>query len=191
MNMKKLLSLLLALMMVFALAACGESDGGKDDDDEEEEGPVSIIGTWEGTMEFTGEDMGLEDLDIEYEVDFEITFDEDGTCCAVIDEKDMEEFSIELTIQMLYETLGGEDEAEAYMEEEYGMSCKEYAEDEIEGSFSEDDLEEECDYTYEDGVLELDGEELECTIKGSKMTLEGDSEFLGIEDDSITLKKKK
>ncbi len=195
--MKKFLALLLALVMVFALAACGGNgdDSGKGDKKE------GIVGAWTFTYEMDGEDMGLEDYKGTVDLVCNVEFDKDGTCVCTMDMDAMEDVfddlrkdMVDYMVEMLYDELG-KDDAEEYCEEEFGMSCKEYCEENIDQIVDEmmaefEDLEEEGAYTYEDGVLELDGEELECKINGDKMTIEGSSDVIGIEDEKITLTRK-
>ncbi len=145
--------------------------------------------------------MGLEGYEGTMDLVFNVEFDKDGTCVCTMDMDAMEDVVddvrkdwVDYMVEMLYDELG-KDEADEYCEEEFGMSCEEYCEETIDEVMDEmmaefEDLEEESEYTYEDGVLELDGDELECKIKGDKMTIEGSSDVIGIEDEKITLTRK-
>lgn len=82
--MKKLLSLLLALAMVFTLAACGNKESKTDDKKEAEEDGIS--GKYLLTsVEEDGEEMSKEDMEEEYGDDSYIEIDEDGTAVMKID----------------------------------------------------------------------------------------------------------
>ena len=87
--MKKLLSLLLALAMVFTLAACGgKSDSKKKDKEEEEDG---IAGKYMlVSVEVDGEEMDEEDMLDEYGEGSYIEIDEDGTAVMKIDGEKMD-----------------------------------------------------------------------------------------------------
>ena len=87
--MKKLLALLLALVMIFALAACGESD--KKDDDKETQGTTlapatTIVGSWKYDISMSGESMGYEGVKATIDLQVQQTFKEDGTVTMVVNE---------------------------------------------------------------------------------------------------------
>ncbi len=175
--MKKLIALLLCLVMVLGLmAGCDKEDGesgGKKD--------TGIVGEWKATVKASDmEDaMELEGLDAYVDLDdvsmtVYATFDKDGTYEFSADKKSVEKMMITLMEGMI-----------KGMAEEYGMSEKEMLElmevDSVKDLITDENLDDLLDemneggeYTYEDGVLTIDGEEVEFELKGDTLTIEED-----------------
>ena len=185
--MKKLFAVLLTLVMLLGLAACGSSGSAA---------KPTIVGTWKGSM-----DMGaVLEMALQMEIDEPIscsmtyTFKEDGTTSVSVDEDslaDMMEALTDVVIGMMGEMFGEEFDFEAMLEEE-GMTEEEFRE-QIMASMNLEDMMgnmsvENGYYKYEDGKLynatekeDLENlEELPCihvTLKGNTMT------FTDIEQD--------
>ena len=171
--MKKLFAVLLTLAMLLGLAACGSSGNGG--------GEVTIVGTWEGTMDM-GAMMGmLMQMDIEEPIslDMTFTFNEDGTYAVNMDEDSLNsamdtlvDVVIDLLIEM-YESQGVDINEMLAAE---GMTMDDFTQ-EIMGSMDLEEMMGETEttgyYKYEDGKfytaedkedLEGDLEALECTL---------------------------
>lgn len=92
--MKKLLALLLALVMIFALAACNSGDK-KDDDEGKSKDPSSsvvpaattIVGTWKYNISLSGEAMGYEGIEATIDLQITQSFKEDGTLTMSVNEE--------------------------------------------------------------------------------------------------------
>lgn len=78
--MKKLLAILLAVVMVLGLAACGSGSG--------DGGKPTIVGTWEGKVNMGGLLGSLLGMEVEEEISIKmaLTFAEDGTFTAEMDQ---------------------------------------------------------------------------------------------------------
>lgn len=126
MNLKKLLCLLLALVMVLSLAACSDSDSGKDDDDDEDDEEISedkdkndkndkddkddedeeptepadpadaILGSWITYIYMTAENTGLDGFSTDAGLPVVFTFEEDGTATMAAYEEGLEDAIAEL-----------------------------------------------------------------------------------------------
>ncbi len=177
--MKKLLALLLAVVMIFCLmTACGKDED--DDDDDKGSTKSGVVGTWKATV--SAADMGedMEDLEgMEEYIDLDdvsmvvyLTFDKDGTYELTADRDSLE--------KMMKSLMQGMFDA---MAKEFGMSTSDLLSSQgvssIDELITDDDLDDLMDemhetgeYTYEDGVLTIDGEEAE--LKGNTLTLEQD-----------------
>ena len=90
--MKRILALLLAVVMIFALAACGNDNAKGDDKDDKggekvDDRPLSekIVGKWTTTISMSGVKMQLPTFDGALEMKVEYTFNADGTGSAKLD----------------------------------------------------------------------------------------------------------
>ena len=199
--MKKLLALLLAVVMLFALAACGDSGAVKDEDPPKTTtAPVeedTLEGEWVTTLAVTGEMMGADGLDTEVAITLMVRFDED-TYTMYVDQdaledsidafvEDMTDFMIDMVYDGLMESGMSKEEADAMFEMSYGMTVEEYCVETVEeldlqgelGSMNEE-MEEAGDYTVDGDTLTLisEDEEVEYTfvLDGDKLTLSSEDE---------------
>ena len=85
MKLQKILALLLALMMVFALAACGGDDSEKKD---EESAEPTLVGQWNShsTVPF---DSGIKESNLKLAAVMQYDFRADGTAYISVDEDSM------------------------------------------------------------------------------------------------------
>ena len=169
--MKKWLLMLLSIMLIVAMAlsmaACGGKD--KDDDDEEDYDMDSIAGEWEAKI-----DLGeLSGLDFSLNATVKLVCDEDGTYTITMDSDDIlaaVEDNIDDLIEAVLEQTGMDMSVDEFLEEA-DMDRDEFIDlmaEELEAY----EINESGEYTYEDEVLTIDGEEVECKYTGDKLTFE-------------------
>lgn len=103
--LKRLLCVMLALVMVMALCACGQSeDGGKKGKEKEEEETTEekpeqvLVGEWEAYLDLTdyfndmmAEELDMDDLVEEFSMRIVMEFTEDGEVTLTIDQDHMED----------------------------------------------------------------------------------------------------
>lgn len=172
--MKKLLALLLALVMIFALAACGAGDTtNKDDDDKKEKKGLEDSWTWTITMD--SEAMGMEGFDSGFTMAVLFDFTKDGKFTMTLDEqvmeKSLEDFADAMVDYLVDQGAGSKDEVQAIVDEMDIASMFEEAMEEMEASGT---------YKTEGDKLTMmkDGEEAVYTYK-----LDGDDLTLTPEDE--------
>lgn len=178
--MKKLISLLLCLVMILGLmTACGgdKNNGGS--------AKTGIVGTWKANVKLAeygdmGDMSGMEEyIDVDkLAITVTMKFTADGKYKLTVDES-----SIDKLVDVMCDGL------EDYMKDmakEMGMSYKDLLNAmgvksirellEGEGMMDEfedlKDMNESGEYTFEDGVLTLDGDEVDFELKGNTLTLE-------------------
>lgn len=181
--MKKLISLLLCLVMILGvMTACGSSDKSSA---EGGSGKTGIVGTWKANMKLAeygdmGDMSGMEEyIDVDkLAITVTMKFTADGKYKLTVDES-----SIDKLVDVMCDGL------EDYMKDmakEMGMSYKDLLSAigvksirellEGEGMMDEfedlKDMNESGEYTFEDGVLTLDGDEVDFELKGNTLTLE-------------------
>lgn len=205
MSMKKILALLLALAMVFALAACGD-DKEKDDDKKENtsesaapsgsepaETNTSIVGTWTSTVTYdNAEIMEEEAFEGTTDIVYLVTFEEDGDFVITLDGDAMkddidalEEQMVEQLIAIMIESAEVEDEAamdEALLEE-MGKTTREVAEEQVAAMDLLENLKDTIgqssgEYEIVDGALTINGDAFGHKISGNKLTLTGDNDLM-------------
>lgn len=143
MKLKKMLALLLALVIVFALAACGEGSGNKDDDKGSSDSVKSpIVGQWECKLYQDGADMGMDEFKgvMTYEMDYE--FKADGTY-TVKPNKDVilksaaqfEEALVQYMVDLMYAQLtedgSTKEEADQWMIDNNGKNVVDYCKEQV------------------------------------------------------------
>lgn len=178
--MKKLISLLLCLVMILGvMTACGDSGSSKGS------AGNGIVGTWKANMKLAeygdlGDMGGMEEYINVDKLAITVTmkFTADGEYKLTVDNS-----SIEKLVDVMCDGL------EDYMKDmakAYGMSYKdmlsalgvssirEFLEEEGMMDEFEDlkDMNESGEYTFEDGVLTLDGDEVDFELKGNTLILE-------------------
>lgn len=213
--MKKILALLLALLMVFALCACGNNDGNSDKDnddkdivqnddkkeDEDEDEEETIVGKWTGEIDLAvilSEVPEFEDLDKEMrelvmpdDIGIKITFkfEEDGTASVSADAKSaLEDYVDQVTdnfVDYVEEMLEAEGVSKKDFEDAYGMSLEDYASQMMDEGF-EEALEEAEDKMAFDS-------EGEYKLDGNKLYFSEDGEFedyfkIDLDGDKLTFK---
>lgn len=187
--MKKLISLLLCLVMILSvMTACGgKDDGGSNDGGSKTPAKTGIVDTWKATLKLSEYgDMGdLSEMEEYIDVDkltitVTLKFTDDGEYTLAVDDK-----SIDKLVDVMCDGMEG------YLKDmakEFGMSYKEMLEMmgassireflESEGLMDEfedlKDMNESGEYTWEDGVLTIDGDEVDAKLKGNTLTLEID-----------------
>ncbi len=197
MNLKKLLCLLLALVMVLSLAACDSSDGRNDDDEEEEEDAVlseAIVGTWACSLKFdTNTTPGMEavaemGVNMQFEVPVLITFTDDGEVSMEMDESKAEETAAKINeiytdalmdyLQLMADENGMSlDDLEESFVQENGMTLREYAasvaeEIDLYGTMADEmDIQGEYEVDDDEMTLDIDGDVVNVELKGSTLTL--------------------
>ncbi len=176
--MKKLISLLLCLVMILSvMTACGG-------DDKSSSG-TGIVGTWEANVKLSDyEDMGdlgemEEYLDLDKMViGFTLKLTADGEYKLTVNSK-----SIDKLVDVMCD--GMEDYMKAAAKE-YGMSYKDMLKalgcssikDFLDQAGLLDQFEqikgqtESGEYTWEDGVLTMDGDEVDAILRGNTLTIE-------------------
>lgn len=180
--MKKLFAVLLTLAMLLGLAACGSSGNGG--------GEVTIVGTWEGTMDMTAAMAAATQMEFDepLKMGMIFTFNEDGTYSATVDKdslKDMMDALVDVMIELIVSMSGDPDmDLEAELAKE-GMTMAEFKE-QLMGEMNIEDMLGETDetgyYKYEDGKFYTaeDKEDLEAgdyieithiTLTSNKMTV--------------------
>ena len=180
--MKKLFAVLLTLAMLLGLAACGSSGNGG--------GEVTIVGTWEGTMDMTAAMAAATQMEFDepLEMGMTFTFNEDGTYSATVDKdslKDMMDALVDVMIELIVSMSGDPDmDLEAELAKE-GMTMADFKE-QLMGEMNIEDMLGETDetgyYKYEDGKFYTaeDKEDLEAgdyieithiTLTSNKMTV--------------------
>lgn len=168
--MKKWLLMLLSIMLIVAMAlsmaACGS---GSKDDDEEDYDMDSIAGEWEAKI-----DLGeLSGMDFKLEVTVKLDCDEDGTYTITMDSDDIlaaVEDNIDEIIEAALEQTGMDMSVDEFLDEA-GMDRDEFI-DMMAEELEYYEINESGEYTYEDEVLTIDGEEVECKYTGDKLTFE-------------------
>lgn len=126
--MKKFLALLLAVMMVMTLAACGA--------DADKELTEKIQGSWTLELTMTGDMMGVSEFTGEIALPITITFDADGIMTMHMTEENKAVFSESLETEMYafmtdmmysqFEDMGmTREEADAAVQEYYGQTMEE------------------------------------------------------------------
>ena len=180
--MKKLISLLLCLVMILGvMTACGSSDksgaeGGS---------KTGIVGTWKANMKLAeygdmGDMSGMEEyIDVDkLAITVTMKFTADGEYKLTVDDS-----SIDKLVDVMCD---GMEDYMKDMAKAYGMSYKDLLSAmgvksirellEEEGMMDEfedlKDMNESGEYTFEDGVLTLDGDEVDFELKGNTLTLE-------------------
>jgi hypothetical protein len=176
-----LLSILLIAAMALSFAACGDND--KDDDDEKGSASKkydkdSIVGEWEGTVDYT------ELLGVHFEMlaDVDCEFNEDGTCTIIIDAESMIKSMKKAgntAIEDILAEAGMDMTPEEFLEMS-GMTADEFFEMMLEEMAIEDTTM-DCEYSYEDGVLILDGEEYDCEYTGEELSFDMDGMPVALE----------
>lgn len=202
-NFKRILALLLALCMVFALCACDSGDKGKDKDDDDEEELTDaelIVGTWEATinmndvLELMGESEDLEALAAYFDfsrIDVGVTFEFDKKggyeFSFTVDVNDMQSMLRDGMEKMLEDMLVGSGYTVDDLAAEEGMTRDEYLDALMDESFDADeftDIIEEANqsgsYEIKDGKIYYwqDGEELD----------EGNYLKYSLDEDDLTIK---
>lgn len=179
--MKKLLAILLAVMMLLSLTACGKS--GSDE--------PTIVGSWKGSMDLSAIMAAIYQIEIEDPIPFGMTFtfNADNTYSVAVDEESIDAFMdavVDMVVGMMSSMYGEEFDLETMLAEE-GMTMDEFTE-EIMASVNMDSIlgsiaSQKAYYKYEDGKfysstekedLEGDLENLQCTyitLKGKTMTI--------------------
>ena len=126
--MKKFLALLLAVMMVMTLAACGA--------DADKELTEKIQGSWTLELTMTGDMMGVSEFTGEIALPITITFDADGIMTMHMTEENKAVFAESLETEMYafmtdmmysqFEDMGmSREEADAAVQEYYGQTMEE------------------------------------------------------------------
>ena len=155
MKLTKLLSLLLALMMVFALVGCGDSDKDDDDDDKKESKPS----TSQSSGGNKNEEPGKEDLSDEELIIGKWAADLDLDELAELFEEDADDLE-EAGIDGMSFAIEFTEDGTAYSETVMGEEIDE----------------DETEYEFKDGALYVDGEEQEYKFKDEEtlvLTLDG------------------
>lgn len=195
-KLAKLLSLILALALVFALVGCesnnddddddnskpssstsSEKDD-KDDDDDDDKTTVSkveadedsIVGDWEGTMYIVDDE-----IDLEARVGIYITFYSNGDYVMQPDVEDFVDYIIEET--MGYYEAAGEDFDE-YLEENGYSSLDEFRD---EGLEEMDGYEVEGTYEFDGDTFILDDEEVDFEFDGDEFIFETEGGTVKVE----------
>ena len=130
--MKKFLALLLAVMMVMSLAACGA--------DADKELTEKIQGSWTLELTMTGDMMGVSEFTGEIALPITITFDADGIMTMHMTEENKAVFTESLETEMYafmtdmmysqFEDMGmTREEADAAVQEYYGQTMEEVIEE--------------------------------------------------------------
>ena len=130
--MKKFLALLLAVMMVMSLAACGA--------DADKELTEKIQGSWTLELTMTGDMMGVSEFTGEIALPITITFDADGIMTMHMPEENKAVFTESLETEMYtfmtdmmysqFEDMGmTREEAAAAVQEYYGQTMEELIEE--------------------------------------------------------------
>ena len=130
--MKKFLALLLAVMMVMTLAACGA--------DADKELTEKIQGSWTLELTMTGDMMGVSEFTGEIALPITITFDADGIMTMHMTEENKAVFTESLETEMYtfmtdmmysqFEDMGmTREEADAAVQEYYGQTMEELIEE--------------------------------------------------------------
>lgn len=174
--MKKLIAMLLCVLMVMGLmTACGSSEKG-------------IVGSWQATVKLSDmEDVvgDMEGMEEYFDIDkmtltVNLKFAKDGTYTVAIDSKSvdkladqmtkgMEKFIAELAKQVGMTT---KDILELYG----ASSVKEFVKTAMMEEFEELTEGKTGEYTWDEatGVLTMDGDETDATLKGSTLTMDLD-----------------
>ena len=180
--MKKLISLLLCLVMILGvMTACGSSDKSG----AEGGGKTGIVGTWKANLKLAeygdmGDMGGMEEyIDVDkLAISVTMKFTADGEYKLTVDDS-----SIDKLVDVMCD---GMEDYMKDMAKQFGMSyddmldamgvksIRELLEDEGMMDEFEDlkDMNESGEYTFEDGVLTLDGDEVDFELKGNTLTLE-------------------
>ena len=130
--MKKFLALLLAVMMVMTLAACGA--------DADKELTEKIQGSWTLELPMTGDMMGVSEFTGEIALPITITFDDEGIMTMHMTEENKAVFTESLETEMYtfmtdmmysqFEDMGmTREEADAAVQEYYGQTMEELIEE--------------------------------------------------------------
>lgn len=140
----------------------------------------AILGTWTVDITFTEDMLEVDGLNIEG-VPVILTFDKHGEVTLAFAENAfeiLEDKMVAAAVELLYSEMEAEgmsrDEVDELVEEAYGMSLTEYVQTSLEAYELENslaDLEETFDYEIEDGMLILDGTEMDVEIDGNTMTI--------------------
>lgn len=179
--MKKLFALLLALVMLFSLTACGSGSGSSE---------PTIVGTWKGSMDLSAVFAAAFQTELEDPISMGLTytFREDGTYAVTVDEDSMDDLMdalVDVFIGIMAAMYGEEFDLDAMLAEE-GMTKEEFTQ-QLMGSMDLNSMMEETEetgyYKYENGRiysaedkedLEGDPEDLECmvvTLSGNTLTI--------------------
>ena len=182
-----LLSLILALAMVFSFVGCDKSSDDDDDDSKPSSGAVdkdndknkddddedSIVGDWEGTI-------SAESEGVEVSYDIEVTFEKNGDYTMVIDKESF----VDATIDALKEACESQGlDFDDYLELSGDSSEDEMREEGMKET-TEEDLTEEGEYEFDGEKFILDDEETEFKLSGNKF------EFSDEEGAKCVLKRK-
>lgn len=191
MNLKKLLALLMAVVMVFALAACGNGAESDSDDDDKKSSSSSkdedgVEGKWKATYTADAEMLGLKGYDVSLNMYFELTIEGDTFEMGLSADKmrdsymDFTEDVAIITWEEMIADYDSEEEAETAL----SMTREEF----VQAVIDEVDVDaalEEIAATVE-GTVELDGDKItlthddededpaEGTWDGNTITLEND-----------------
>ena len=187
MKMKKLMALLLALVMMLAMVACGKGDDKTDDRPLSEQ----IVGKWAGTVAVSGEKMELPSFTGSLELKVEYTFNADGTGGAKLD-IDAYKASVEANrqalcdalVQLMITTAGSREAAESNVKAQTNMTLEQFANSSVDTlkTSMPADLEEDGEWTLEGDKLTVGELVATVSIDGDKMTWTGSEleEELGV-----------
>lgn len=181
--MKRLICIVLALMMVMALCACGASEdegtsrrrssktaedaGAAEQTTEATEAEPTLVGEWEAYLDMTdylndmlAEEIGEDDIIDDFSVRMTMKFKDDGTVTLKVDKDHLEDVVNDFADKFWTVFLD-------IMAEEYGMDVKELETTLADSGVTKDTLVEEMDIesAFEDvedmkGYWMLDGDEL-------------------------------
>ena len=175
--MKKLITILLVLSMLFAMTACNSN---------------SIVGKWKWEITMDGAAMNIEDFDGDFTMNLIFEFKADGRYAISLDEDDLKASIADFEADLV-----------EYMVDKLGEGSREYAENLVANmNLTESILKmvdvDEGMYTIDGSFLTMtpddeddESEEFEFAIKGKQLTLTGECkpfadmlEMMG-EDDMI------
>ena len=176
--MKKLISLLLCLVMILSvMTACGGDDKSSSD--------TGIVGTWEANVKLSDyEDMGdlgemEEYLDLDKMViGFTLKLTADGEYELTVNSKSIDKLVDVMCDGMEdYMKAVAKDAGMSYSDMLNALGCSSIK-DFLDQAGMLDEFEqikeqtEDGEYTWEDGVLTMDGDEVDASLKGNTLTIE-------------------
>lgn len=146
-----------------------------------------LQGTWQGTVEMTGDDLGFEGSDIIITAQYSLTFDAEGNMITKIDfdEDQFMAFVVASNIEYVYNSLRNEmpgftkAEIDVLFMNVYGMTVPEYVEAELSPDDFEQDIHQEIyGVYYVEGNILYQGENWTAYMSQTEYQLDGNTLIL-------------
>ena len=143
-----------------------------------------LLGTWQGTVEMTGADLGFQGTELTITAQYTVTFDDQGNAITKIDfdEDQFMAFAIAYNIEYVYDSLRQQmptftkAELDVLFENSYGMTVPEYVESELTAAEFANDMHQLIQGVYYvEGNLLYQGDSWTAYMSHGEYQLDGDT----------------